>query len=1433
MSSVSDNANTLLDIKGSSPQENRTIKTVGSEPIIELYSREKFPYIIEVVQKPYQIPEGDEECICPEGFLLSGCICYGMFDANTLNVTSSQEAQDACASFIPGGHLLSLTSLQEMETIAYFLRSVWWDFTVRHDWIYTDVIKENQMFSLMRGNPGKGYETHFSARNSPPHRTSRKDGLANEGAPSLGNTTNCGVIRIDRLRLLQNSTLFLVPCGLWSDGDSDSKSGSTSVGFGCEASARRIRGLQAQYKDDEVHTCPTGYYSCRGQPECGIQHDRSEQVSVEDKETFCGEEACPHGWFCSRHVASYIGNKSAIVDLSVLPNKFKAIDVDLSTGKVNLHENSLRGNPNVIWLQFKRQPGRKDYVGLYISFLSNLTNLRYIDISRYCLYSSEVRILEQFKHMHHLGLSCACISDNSPLGYYPNLTYLDLSLNTFIDIRVAQRHRQLRHLNLSEVYFGTDFQPLTHLQHLQELDITGCTSKVDLTFITSLTNLRLLVISRLDIYDIQPLEHLKHLEYLDISRNFIIRLAPLSGLFNLHVLLASTNLIIDASPLANLSNLRRVDLSNTLVSTTGPADQAEYSLDLSGKVMNDPSGLFLEHPHIRDLIHVNVRSIDLNLSMNGVSFWRESPVYFYEKIRRLDLSHNPFNFAGTKRYKDTMEYFLCRLANLESLDISHNALDSLLSMTCLEKLTHLDLSGNMLTDRNLAKVGELVNLTFLNLAKNKYVTDLYPLESLTNLRYLDISINFIRDLAPLSQMENLAELNVSNNMINDTSALQNLTKLLKLDTSNNQYIEEMQPVDVSGRNLTWSDIRENKVPELTEERLSRHPVYLNLSGNSLRTLNTILNMPNIHGLDISRQRQQFFGRIVNSLKWIDSLKLPNLKVLNASDNEISNLNVFTSSEYRDTRLHRLVLANCKIVDISPLANLSRLRHLDLRGNRIKESTPITNMNSLEYLNLARNLIDNIPQLIKLSDLRFLDLSLNRLTSLPAYCLQGLVSLEFLYLSGNPLGKVSSLAFRADRLWWLSTSDHDDLTPQGIAKHRHGPYRLRHLDLSNSSLHEIDDDSFDNLENLRSLDIRSNYLEVTSISAVFSSLDLNILQTDTFSICCAAKDHVRNCTPLPDEFSSCSDLMAREELKTAIWLLGFLSIFSNVLVIVFRSKTIKSNTVQKILIINLSVSDFLMGVYLIIIGSADVHFKDVYYLHEAEWRQSPMCACAGVFSLVSSEMSVFTLVFITCDRVLAIVFPFSGLRTTSKRLIITLSIAWSLVVGLASLPLLLGGVFDTFYGRNGVCLPFGISQGISLWEHDMLNLTVLTINLIGFIIILFGYLAIYRTIRKSSHRMKGFQQDSGVNKEVKFLKKMSLIVMTDFLCWVPIIVLKFLEFRGLKIPPEVSAWTAVFVLPLNSAINPFLYTSEIIGLMSRRFRSSQSDASTKSSRVAVK
>ena len=96
-----------------------------------------------------------------------------------------------------------------------------------------------------------------------------------------------------------------------------------------------------------------------------------------------------------------------------------------------------------------------------------------------------------------------------------------------------------------------------------------------------------------------------------------------------------------------------------------------------------------------------------------------------------------------------------------------------------------------------------------------------------------------------------------------------------------------------------------------------------------------------------------------------------------------------------------------------------------------------------------------------------------------------------------------------------------------------------------------------------------------------------------------------------------------------------------------------------------------------------------------------------------------------------------------------------------------------------------------------------LNLTLFSVVAFCYTAIFISVRLSSKRA-GLEGIS--NNEIRMAKKLFLLVLTDFCCWVPIGVLSILVQAGaVEVDARAYAWIATFVLPINSALNPFLYT----------------------------
>ncbi|KAG7267507.1 hypothetical protein CRUP_003406 [Coryphaenoides rupestris] len=112
-------------------------------------------------------------------------------------------------------------------------------------------------------------------------------------------------------------------------------------------------------------------------------------------------------------------------------------------------------------------------------------------------------------------------------------------------------------------------------------------------------------------------------------------------------------------------------------------------------------------------------------------------------------------------------------------------------------------------------------------------------------------------------------------------------------------------------------------------------------------------------------------------------------------------------------------------------------------------------------------------------------------------------------------------------------------------------------------------------------------------------------------------------------------------------------------------------------------------------------------------------------------------------------------TLEKFLVVLVSI-WLLGFMIAVAPLMNEEVFGNYYGRNGT--------GINATD-----------------------------VRSRLHR------------DVAVANRFFFIVFSDALCWIPIFLVKTLSLLEVEIPGTISSWVVVFILPINSALNPILYT----------------------------
>ncbi len=142
--------------------------------------------------------------------------------------------------------------------------------------------------------------------------------------------------------------------------------------------------------------------------------------------------------------------------------------------------------------------------------------------------------------------------------------------------------------------------------------------------------------------------------------------------------------------------------------------------------------------------------------------------------------------------------------------------------------------------------------------------------------------------------------------------------------------------------------------------------------------------------------------------------------------------------------------------------------------------------------------------------------------------------------------------------------------------------------------------------------------------------------------------------------NCGRLMPNVVLQSFMWILGFSALIGNAVVIAWRIREDSgkgSKFVHSFLVLNLAISDFFMGIYMIIIATVDEIKKEGYYLEATQWRNSALCKAAGIISVLSSEASVVFITLISIDRYMCIVHPFSRVRLRERSVWFTAAFIW--------------------------------------------------------------------------------------------------------------------------------------------------------------------------------
>ncbi|XP_038255639.1 neuropeptide FF receptor 2 [Dermochelys coriacea] len=316
-------------------------------------------------------------------------------------------------------------------------------------------------------------------------------------------------------------------------------------------------------------------------------------------------------------------------------------------------------------------------------------------------------------------------------------------------------------------------------------------------------------------------------------------------------------------------------------------------------------------------------------------------------------------------------------------------------------------------------------------------------------------------------------------------------------------------------------------------------------------------------------------------------------------------------------------------------------------------------------------------------------------------------------------------------------------------------------------------------------------------------------------------------PYPDHSISYVDFYLHQPAVAAVFIISYLLIFllcmlGNAVIcfIVLRSKHMR--TVTNLFILNLAVSDLLVGIFCMPTTLLDNI--------TAGWPFGSMvCKMSGMVQGISVSASVFTLVAIAVDRFRCIVYPFKQKLTISTAVVI-LAVIWVLAIAIMCPSAVMLQVQEEKYFR--VILGYGNQTSPIYWcredwpnqEMRKIYTTVLFTNIylapLSLIVIMYARIGITLFNKATPVRGKQSQEQrhSVSKKKQKVIKMLIIVALLFILSWLPLWTLMMLsdyanltavqlQIINIYIYP-FAHWLAFF----NSSINPIIY-----GFFNENFR----------------
>lgn len=469
-------------------------------------------------------------------------------------------------------------------------------------------------------------------------------------------------------------------------------------------------------------------------------------------------------------------------------------------------------------------------------------------------------------------------------------------------------------------------------------------------------------------------ESFTELEYLNLSHNLIDTIfQEIDNLTKLVELDLSYNLLKELPySMLNLFELRKLKLqrNDSLLSMPILAQLDEINIS--------HTNLFCKDSNNVEAMIIELENNNINIIGAYMQYCYMSPdIIFIEDLIEANGYLSNWEYTGYQQW-DAGRLTQFNLNNEAETDIIP------ISIGNLTNLTHLEISNANIYEIP-SEIENLAQLLYLDIKNNDIDSIQFDLSMFNELQYLDLSLNELYHF-PESVCElPLVEINFEKNRIcdelNPPCSIYNWDEQILTQRCKNGddilFIEDL--IEQNSLDYNYYDFGTQVWSEIDGEEFDRLIIFSHIRGvDSDDTLQVIpTNISNLNYVENLSLINHFIESIPNELVLINTLRELNLKsnkinTLPAPLNGLDSLNL-------------LVLAQNQLTIIpDAIGELMQLKELDLSDNQIITlPNSIGELSNLEILNISDNHIIEIPGNIEnLISLISLDISGNLIDSLP-------------------------------------------------------------------------------------------------------------------------------------------------------------------------------------------------------------------------------------------------------------------------------------------------------------------------------------------------------------------------------------------------------------------------------------------------------------------